>query len=371
MAPPTYMFIAGDPSGDRHSAAVIKNLQNENPSCRCIGIGGPAMKGAGFTSLLPFEPFNRMGFIEVIAHLPFFLKAQTKLVHCLGNEKPDCLVCVDYSGFNIPIMKTARKMGIPVVWYIAPMVWAWKKHRATILARYASHICCIFPFEVPFFLPYTDRVSFVGNPLAEDRPCMRFFKYRVPDNPLLAIIPGSRPQEVTRILQPMVGAYKLLKTTYPALRATVSRYASLPEDLFIKTCKGTDIEIHNGSLSDLLLKTDIALVTSGTATLETALMGIPHVIVYKTSPITYTIFKHFATISSIGLPNIIAGETVAPECIQRYVTEKELAERVIRFLSDESLYRKTAERLLQISDLLGAEKPSHAVADIIRRCSLK
>ena len=144
----------------------------------------------------------------------------------------------------------------------------------------------------------------------------------------------------------------------------------MSEKFFLDTCRGTDIEFTSGPLSDLLFKADIALVTSGTATLETALIGVPHVVVYKTSSITYLIFKHFVTISHIGLPNIIAGENIAPECIQQYVTERELSEQIIRFLSDASFYRKTAERLLQLRNRLGSEKPSQAVADIIRKKSL-
>ena len=270
-------------------------------------------------------------------------------------------------------MKIAKKFSIPVVWYIAPMVWAWGKKRAAVLAKYAAHICCIFPFEVPLFLPFTNRVSFVGNPLVEDmtkKGLLPSGKDKLPLNPLLAIIPGSRNQEITRMLQPMVGAYKILKKKYPSIKAVVSRYASMSEKFFLDTCRGTDIEFTSGPLSDLLIKADIALVTSGTATLETALIGVPHVVVYKTSSITYLIFKHFVTISHIGLPNIIAGENIAPECIQQYVTERELSEQIIRFLSDASFYRKTAERLLQLRNRLGSEKPSQAVADIIRKNSL-
>jgi len=374
MQSANYMFIAGDPSGDEHAARVIKNLLHDNPICQCIGIGGPAMQAEGFISLLPFEPFNRMGFLEVIPQLPYLFHAQKTLISYLRCHMPKCLICVDYSGFNIPMIKVASKIGIPVVWYIAPMVWAWKKKRAKTLAKFATHICCIFPFEIPYFTPFTNRVSFVGNPLIEKLTAENHLpspRQRLPDKPTLAIIPGSRRQEIVHMLHPMIGAYKLLRKIHPSLRAVVSQYRMQLGAFFSHAVLGTDIQLHTGSLEELLLRTDIALVTSGTATLETTLMGIPHVIAYKTSPITYTIFRHFITLSHIGLPNIIAGETVVPECIQEHVTEKELAERVNRFLSNEFLYVKTAERLLQVSDFLGSEKPSKAVAEVILKCSRK
>lgn len=365
------MFIAGDPSGDHHASAVVSRLLEINPEYRCYGIGGPAMCSAGFEALMPFEPFNRMGFTEVISHLSFFLGAKRKLIDVMRKRRPDCLVCVDYSGFNIPMMKAARALGIPVVWYIAPMVWAWKRKRAAILGRYATHICCIFPFEVPFFTPYSDSVSFVGNPLVEELDAKE--KHRSPDEiafprePVLALVPGSRAQEISRMLPPMAGAYKLLKAKYPLCRGYVSRYGTHSEEVFRKACEGTDLVLHTGPLGDLLSMADLAVVTSGTATLETALMGIPHVIAYRTSAVTYALFRRFLTISHIGLPNIVAEESVAPECIQQYVTELELSRFLERFLSDEYYYRMTAGKLLKTRELLGSKKPSSEVARIVDR----
>ncbi len=374
MSSRVYMFIAGDPSGDSHSAAIIRNLRSHEPDCRCIGVGGPEMQSAGFEPLMPFEPFNRMGFFEVITHIAFFLKARKRLIKLMKKEKINCLVCVDYSGFNIPMMKAASSMGIPVVWYIVPMVWAWKKKRAKVLARYATHICCIFPFEPPYFLPFTKNVSFVGNPVAEyitNYNHMPLCKDKISSQPLLAIIPGSRLQEVVKLLKPMIGAYNIIKKRYPSVRAVVSRYTTLPDEIFSDACVGNDIEIDSGPLSSVLKRADIALVASGTATLETALFGVPHVIVYKTSFITYNLFKLFINnIEFVGLPNIISKAAVVPECIQKNAAENVLAERLDRFLSDEMYYRKTAEKLFEIRNMLGTERPSYVVSEIIGKKSL-
>jgi lipid-A-disaccharide synthase len=370
MTSHTCMFIAGDPSGDQHAAPIINRLQIIRNDVTFIGIGGPAMQRSGFQTLLPFEQFNRMGFFEVLLHLPFFLKAKKIIISWLSKNKPDCLVCVDYSGFNIPIMKAASKLGIPVIWYIAPMVWAWKKKRAEILAKYASHICCIFPFEVQYFKPFTEHVSFVGNPTVEDlsnKKILEQKKMALPANPHIALLPGSRMQEISRVIPAMVGAYKLLKEKYPSISGTISRYNTLDNKLFFDAIAGTDINLFSGPLSEILTTTDIAIVTSGTATLETALMGIPHVIVYKTSPITYLLAKHFIVVSHIGLPNIIAQETIAPELIQQYVTERSIFDEVNKFFLDSEYYHKTAYNLFNLKETLGAKTPSLSVADSINR----
>jgi lipid-A-disaccharide synthase len=161
------MFVAGDPSGDEHASAVIGELRKQLPDVRLFGIGGPCMQENGFEALLPFEPFNRMGIAEVLLHLPFFLNAKSFLIKQLRNIRPAALVCVDYPGFNIPLMKAARGLGIPVVWYIVPQVWAWKKKRAKVLGDYASFIAVVFPFEKEYFIPYPAPVEFVGHPLVE------------------------------------------------------------------------------------------------------------------------------------------------------------------------------------------------------------
>lgn len=362
------MFVAGDPSGDKHAAPVLHRLKLQHPTLRATGIGGPHMEREGLTPLLPFEPFNKMGFVEVVRSLPFFLHAKKICISYLEKNRPTCLVCVDYSGFNIPMMKAAAKLKIPVVWYIAPMVWAWKKKRAAVLGRYATHICCIFPFELPYFKPYTDAVHFVGNPVVEDLGAAKnrgnvSFEKQAPFT--VAFVPGSRLQEITRLLPEMVAAYKKLKERYPQCRGVVSRHPSLNPSFFAEAVAVNDLAITTEPLAELFERATLAVVTSGTATLEAALIGIPHVIVYKTSAITYSLMKRFVVLSHIGLPNIIAEETVAPELIQQYVTDSEIVSQLDRFITDSDLYAETARKLAAIRALLGSKKPSASVAEII------
>lgn len=362
MSFPSVLIVAGEPSGDQHASAVVRELRTVFPESKIWGIGGPLMKQEGFEAVFPFEPFNRMGFLEVVSHLPFFLDAKNKLIKMMQRSRPHCLICVDYPGFNMLLMKAANKMGIPVLWYIAPMVWAWKKKRAETLARNAAHIACIFPFEVAYFKPYTKNVSFVGNPLLETND---YKKGKInKSEPVVAIIPGSRKQEVEKMLNPMIQSYKKLKLKFPSLRGIVSRCRTLPDSMFNNVLSETDLELFSGPLHELLYRSDIAMVTSGTATLETALYGIPMVIAYKTSFISYYIYKSLVKISYIGLPNIIAGEKIVPECIQYEANSEKIANRLGEYLNNDTYFTRTVEELESIRKTLGFYKPSVKVAEI-------
>jgi lipid-A-disaccharide synthase len=370
---PIILFLAGDPSGDQHAAPVVRRLREVWPLCACEGIGGPAMQAEGFRPLMPFGPFNHMGFAEVFAHLPFFLSARRRIIEILKRQRPSALVCVDYPGFNIPLMKIARRLGVPVVWYIVPQVWAWKKKRAAVLARHASFIGTVFPFEVPIFAEHGASVRFVGHPLVEalgkrhdsaavdaqaraDRHARRALR--------LAIVPGSRVQEIRHMLAPMIEAWRILKARFPAMTAAVSRYAGLPAGLF---AGAGDAEMFEGPLDDLLARSDLALVTSGTATLQTALHGVPLVIAYRTSGATFALLKRFVKLSCIGLPNIVAGRKIVPECIQAEVTGEHLAAGVRPLIESRGDYFRTVDDLLRLREKLGSKKPSEEIAQAIMR----
>ncbi|MBN2035575.1 MAG: lipid-A-disaccharide synthase [Chitinispirillaceae bacterium] len=372
MATPSLMFIAGDPSGDQHTAAVVERVRQSHPDAECWGIGGPAMQRAGFLPVMPFEQFNRMGFLEVIGHLPFFFAAKKTLVRLLAKRKPQALVCVDYSGFNIPMMKAAARRGVPVVWYIAPMVWAWNRKRAAVLCRHAAHIAVIFPFETACFSSRQTSVTFVGNPTVEAMERHGLFS-RLPRTPSpgsslhLVIVPGSRRQEIEHMLPRMIGAAAILQERFGPFRVTVSQYGTLPTQIYKNHIGARPIALHSGPLRDLLVQADLALVTSGTATLETALIGIPFIIAYHTSVITYTIARRLVRIPHVGLPNIIAGEIIVPECIQEQADPQNLALTLGRFIESPRLYENTVKRLTALRHELGRKRPSEEVSRIIMK----
>lgn len=366
-ANPSIMFIAGEPSGDAHASAVVGAIKARCPSADIWGIGGPKMQSAGFNSVLPFAKFNRMGYVEVLSHLPFFIGAKKKLLKMMaGARRPDVLVCVDYSGFNMPMMKEARDMGIPVVWYIAPMVWAWKRKRAAVLGALASHIAVIFPFEAQYFSPYAAPVTFVGNPLTESLPPVGDAAKKFPglNGFRLAIAPGSRPQEIKNMLNIMIDAACMLKTKFPTIKISVSRFSGFNESLFCRA-KDAGLEIFGGPLETLFRRSDLALVTSGTATLEAALLGVPTVAAYRTSQISYAIYKKFVTLNHISLPNIVAGKPIIPECVQGDVNPKKLYCEAERLISIPQRWEETARNLSALRAQLGEKKPSKELANII------
>jgi lipid-A-disaccharide synthase len=369
------MFVAGDPSGDEHASHVISQLKLTRPDIATFGIGGPHMKAEGFMPLLPFEPFNRMGFAEVLKQLPFFLSAKALLVKELKEKRPAALVCVDYPGFNIPLAKAANKLGIPVVWYIVPQVWAWKKKRAETLGNCASFIGVVFPFEAAYFSPYKARVEFVGHPLVELLEKKASGNGHGPDSlqkvKTLALVPGSRKQEILHMLGPMADAAILLKQKHPEIQVIVSKCNHLSNDLFhgpvekLKKEFLQDVIISSAPLGEVLSQCQCAIVTSGTATLHTALMTIPHVVAYKTSAITFTLLRSMITLPFIGLPNIVAQEKIVPECIQDQVTGKDLCNAIAPFFEDKELYEKTKQKLGGLRKKLGGKKPSEEMAKVI------
>jgi lipid-A-disaccharide synthase len=376
------MFVAGDPSGDEHASAVIRRLSTLLPGVTTFGIGGPCMTGAGFEQLMPFEPFNRMGISEVVRHLPFFLGAKSHLVKIMRNRSPSVLVCVDYPGFNIPLMKAARKRGIPVVWYIVPQVWAWKKKRASDLGNNASFIAVVFPFEVPYFSPYPAKVTFVGHPLVEMLGESSAVAKEQPRSSgldksgtiRLAVVPGSREQEIHRMLSPMMQACCILKEKYPGLVVTVSRYSGLSRDHFTQACTPFEskypgsLSVSDDPLVNQLSKSDLAIVTSGTATLQTALLNVPMVIVYRTSGLTYSLLKSMVTLPYIGLPNVVSNEKIVPELIQHQATPRAIASEMTAFIEKPQYYSQTRQKLGTLREKLGEKTPSIEVANAI--CSL-
>jgi lipid-A-disaccharide synthase len=360
------MFIAGDVSGDFHAASVVKQFSVDFPGAHIWGVGGPAMEAEGFDAVMPFEPFNKMGFVEVFRNITFFLNARKRLRQQMEKQKPDCLVCVDYPGFNMLMMKDAHKLGIPVIWYIAPMVWAWKQNRAEVLAKHCSHIACIFPFEVQYFSSFTSQVSFVGNPLIEAIQKESYSEAQRNDQLHLAIVPGSRWQEVKRALSPMVQTFRLLKERFPAITGSISHCANLPLSFYEDLSRDTGLVIVKEPLRSLLSRSDLALVTSGTATLEAALLGIPQICAYKTSWLNYTIFKNFLKIPYISLPNIIAGEKIIPECIQDEMNPSRMADELTSLIASRETAEKMKSKFGELRATLGSKKPSLELTAILK-----
>lgn len=367
------MFSAGDPSGDRHAADIINELVRRFPEAQFSGLGGPKMTAAGFSSFLPFNRMNVMGFLEVVKHIPFLLQAKKIFVTKMKTEKPDLLVCVDYSGFNMPLAKEAKKMGVPVVWYIVPKFWAWKREKyTTFLKNYVDRAAVIFPFVTKSYGDVSDNMEFVGNPLVEqninagydfDRPQIENLKNS--EKIRIALTPGSRRSEITNILPVMIGACKIIKKKYPNISVEVSKWSGFSEEFF-RDITGDDVNLTEDPLEELYKRSDMTIITSGTATLQAALAQIPMVILFRSSPISVWLYKKMVTgINHMGLPNIIAQKELVPELIQEDANEDVIAEKISNYIEDSDLYNRTIRNLKKIKDDLGDLSPSERVSDII------
>ncbi|MEJ2184525.1 MAG: lipid-A-disaccharide synthase [Gemmatimonadota bacterium] len=323
---PSIFLSAGDPSGDAHGAAVAAALLRRWPDARLFGLGGPRMARAGVELLADFDRLTVLGFVEVVRHLPFFLRLLRRMRAELARRHTDLVLPIDYPGFNLRLARSAHTDGLPVLYYIAPQVWAWHRSRAAELARVTDLLAVVLPFEVPLFRDYGADARFVGHPLLDLPPetteradfCRGLGLD--PDRPILAIFPGSRRQEVDRHLDLFLEAARRLTERRPDIQPVVARAADVPASRYA----GSLVPVADGPRA-LLAHAHAALVKSGTTTLETALAGVPMVIAYRTHPLTFWIARRLVDVEHIGLVNLVAGERLAPELLQGAATSDALA----------------------------------------------
>ncbi|MDR0304097.1 MAG: lipid-A-disaccharide synthase [Chitinispirillales bacterium] len=361
-------FSAGDASGDVNTAKIIAKLKQKYPDIRFGGLGGPAMKKEGFTGDFEFSKFNKMGYWEVLKNLLFFFMSQKKFIKKMKDEKPDVLVCVDFSGFNKKLVVEANKKNIKVLWFIAPMIWVWKKEKyIKFFQKHKAHIACIFPFEPNHWKPRINSVSFVGNPLLENFDYFSLPKKTQGDlqkNFTLALIPGSREQEVKKMLPFMINCALILKKTYENIRIIISKTAYIPENLYETANKSFEFE---ADFNKILQTASAALVTSGTASLQIGLAAIPHIVLYKTSPLSYFIYK--AVIRKreivIGLSNIVAEKRIVTEFIQDKMITENVVTALKKLIENSEEYEKIARDLQNLRFLFGNKKTSEEIVKLI------
>ena len=335
------MVLAGEESGDLHGAAVVGALSARFPSARFIGLGGPRLAEQGVELLAGLDRLAVMGFAEPIRHLPFFLRLFGRIRGLLRSGKIDLVIAVDYPGFNLRVVEVAKELGVPVLYYIVPQFWAWKKGRVDTLARDADRIAVILPFEERALREAGAEVSFVGHPLVDrlseptaDRD--RFLRGAGldPARPVLALFPGSRHQEIRRHLPVFLDAARQLVAAHPHLQVAVARARSIDGETF----EGSGVATVDHP-AELLRHSYAAIVKSGTSTLEAAVAGVPSVCVYQTHPITYFVAKRLVEIPFIALPNLVAEREVMPELVQEEVSPETIAARIEPLLEEGSAAR--------------------------------
>jgi lipid-A-disaccharide synthase len=353
------LIVAGETSGDLHGASLMRAMHEDDRSIEFRGIGGTRMIEAGLDPIRHVRDMNFMGFIEVVRHLPFILRTFRDIRRLITFWKPDIAILIDYPGFNLKLAPELKHAGIPVMYYISPQLWAWHRDRVKLVKKYIDRMVVLFAFERDFYREYSIEADFVGHPLidlAKPQENRAAFRKRlgISDGiPLVGLLPGSRNQEIDRIIPMMTGAVSLLDRPDRPVAAVLGCAPEIEDSRFDRHIRGTRIHPLRGSTYDLMAHADVLVVTSGTATLESAILGAPMVIVYKTSPLTFMLGKMLVHVDHIGMINIVAGSRIVPELWQDAVTPAGIAREVDAFLDDPARLSATRSALGIVRDKLG------------------
>lgn len=340
-------MVAGEASGDTLGADLIQSLKKRHPNAKFVGIGGPKMKAQGFESWFPMEALSVMGFFEVLKHLPKLLKIRKQLIHQLLECEPDVFIGIDAPDFNFKVESTLKQNGTKSIHYVGPSVWAWREKRLNKIKSYVDGVLVLFPFELPYYERYSIPAKFVGHPLANmfpEEPETRTAKEKLgfdPKRSLTAILPGSRMSEVERMSDRYIQAAVIISQRYPDMNFVVpcvhkkARHRvqmSIDKFAFQK-----NIALVDGASRQVLEACDQALVTSGTSTLECALMKKPLVLAIEVHPISFWIMKKLATTKWIGLPNILAQKNLVKELIQGEASVDNIVDALEKVISDDNV----------------------------------
>ena len=354
-------LIAGESSGDRHGAHVIRAMKEAEPAVQCEGLGGPEMAAAGMQ--LRFDLASRaiMGFTEIVRHFPMIRRLFHDTIEHLAAHPPDALVLIDYPGFNIRLAKRAHALGIPVVYYISPQVWAWKKNRIHTLARCVDRMLVIFPFEEALYRDAGLDCVYVGHPLL-DRQGTAPSGEEARDGWIVGLLPGSREQEIRRLMAVMIGTARGILKKYPGIKF-ITPCVNADRAAQVRALAGDfPLEIHLGDMNEILSKARFCLVASGTATLETALAGVPMVIMYRVSPLSYWLARALVDIRHIGIVNILAGRGIVPEFIQGDARPDKILPIALELLEDSRARAAMIENLNEVREGLGDAGASKCAA---------
>lgn len=364
------MIIAGEPSGDMHAANIITAIKKERPNDIFYGIGGPAMRAAGTETLYDVKDMAVMGLVEVLKHIKFFRKVFHYMEALAATRKPDAVILVDYPGFNLRFAAKAHAMGIKVIYYICPQVWAWHRERIPKMAAIVDKLITIFPFEPKHFDGTGLDVSFAGHPLVDEAAkLLTTPQAELPwkDSPGIALLPGSRRNEIEKILPAMWKAAGLLSKENPDLEFIIAAPAERQTEMIKEitaNMKGGPTKHHiiTNNTRQVLRQARAAMVASGTATIETTLMSCPMVIIYKVAPMTYLMGKMLIKIKHIGMVNIVADRLVCPELVQQQATPTAIAKTIKPLITDTPQRKQMIKDLQEVTEKLGTGGASETAA---------
>lgn len=365
------MIVAGEASGDLHGADLAAQILARDPGCELFGIAGARMRAVGVRALVRTEEIAGLGLAELASTIRRTLRALHELKTIVRRERPDLVILIDFAEFNMSLARAARRAGVPVLYYITPQVWAWRRGRIARIIERADRLAVVLPFEAQLYARAGARVSFVGHPLldraapAQDRAATLKRHGLAPWARLLALLPGSRRGEVRYLLRPMVEAARELAADHGLTPIIALAPTLTPDRLRAEGRVSLDgIHIVEGDTYSIVAASELALTASGTATLEAALLGCPMVVAYKMSPLTYALARVLVRgVDHIAMPNILAGREIVPELIQRRVTARNLI-RAAENLMVEPLRSETRSALLGLRAQLGEPGAAARVAAI-------
>ena len=358
--PTKIMLIAGEASGDVHGGDLAKVLLQKQSDLELFGVGGDRMKSAGVSLYYHISELAFIGFSEVARHYFHFRKIFYHLLAVVQERRPDLIILIDYPGFNLRFAKKAKKLGMKIFYFIAPQVWAWGQSRAKKMASYVDEMAVLFHFEVDFFSRHGLKTHFVGHPLVEQLKltmaknefCERFGMHA--ERPILGLFPGSRRQEVQRLLPVMMETARLLVEKHPQLQVAISKASALDGNFYEKILANQPGHVLVAEATYEMMKYSRAgIVASGTATLEMGFWGTPFVIIYRVSPISYSIGKRLVKIPNIGLVNVVLAEKAIPELIQDRANPALLSVKVEKILFDQSAREEIRKQLAHLPEKLG------------------
>ncbi len=362
-------FSAGESSGDAHGAALIRALRAQAPNVACEGLGGAGMAAAGMRLRHDLAREAFMGFFEVARHLPKIRRIFLDTAAYLEQSRPDALVLIDYPGFNIRLAQRAHAAGIPVVYYVSPQVWAWKKKRIQTIAKCVRRMLVIFPFEQPLYQSAGVDCVYVGHPLLDHIAAHRP-KQPAAGPPLTGLLPGSRAQEIARLLPVMIGVARGVRERRPEMRFAAAAVNEERARQVREIAAGFPLEVSVGGMYDLLAEARFCMVASGTATLETALFGVPLVILYRVSPPTYWLARLLVDVEHIGMVNILAGKSLVPEFIQHEASAEKILPQALELIDETPARARMIDALRDVRERLGAggasERAASAILEVAR-----
>ncbi len=365
------MIVAGEASGDQHGAGLVRAMQRRHPALLFYGIGGQALRDAGVRVLVDSAALAVVGLTEVFAKLPDLRRGIRRARHLLHTLRPDLLILIDFPDFNLYLAGVAKKLGIKVLYYISPQIWAWRKGRVNKIRQRVDHMAVILPFEAKFYRRHRVPVTFVGHPILDHGAgAVAATGPAAEGDPVVGLLPGSRDGEIERHLPVMLEAAKLMQQHLPQLKFVVSLVPTA-EDKWRRYVQDRqthlNLEIHSNGVKPVFQQSRFLIAASGTVTLEAALACVPMVIMYRVSPLSYWVGRLLIQVKHIGLANLIAGRELIPELIQDEASATRVAETALNMLQTPDRLENIRQQLVGIRDALGGAGASRRAAAIACR----